>query len=68
MVFSYFLEYGTYIVLTEDGFRRFKLQQNLLLSYIDNTIDILGFGRFKEILKGMEELESALNEASPAEL
>ena len=61
-------ESGTYITLTDGGFERFKKQERILLSYLDNVIDIIGMDRFKEILQATEELESALNQATPEEI
>ena len=57
---------GTYITLTSGGYDRFRKQEQMLLSYLDNVIDIIGMERFKEILAAMGELESALNQAEPA--
>ena len=58
-------ESGTYVILSQHGFTKFKKQQEILLSYFERVLDRIGVDRFKQIVAAMKELENILDECAP---
>ncbi len=60
-------ESGTYIQMTDKGFKLYHEQMEILLAYIERVMNKLGADHLREIIKYLAELEDALTTEMPSE-
>ncbi|MDO4490312.1 MAG: hypothetical protein Q4B85_04535 [Lachnospiraceae bacterium] len=56
---------GTYIKLSDKGFREFRAQQDIMFGYVERIIRKLGKDHLREIVAALSELESVLESELP---